>query len=180
MLDHVSPFSEEVDARFAVGSTADMDRAVAAARVAFDTGPWPRMSLDERIAVMQRLSALLVEAQDDVARLVSAEMGCPVTLSKGMQSIGTRMLLDSFIDLAPGYWRQELRQSVTGNGLVLREPVGVVAAIIPWNAPMLIAMIKLAPALLMGCTAVLKPALETPFDSQLLAELATRAGVRTC
>ncbi|WP_336812986.1 aldehyde dehydrogenase [Bosea sp. MMO-172] len=176
-VDVISPFSEKPIGRAVSASRTDIDSAVAAARAALDSGPWPRMQLAERMAILQRLSELLKVEQDRIARLVTAEMGCPITLSQGMQAAGPRVLLDSFLELAPRYPFTELRRSSTGNGLVIREPVGVVAAVIPWNAPMLIAMIKLAPALLAGNTVVLKPALETPFDSYLLAELAQKAGL---
>ncbi|MGV9711480.1 aldehyde dehydrogenase [Gordonia sp. NPDC003424] len=173
----ISPSTEEVIARVPQGTTADMDKAVAAARAAFDQGPWPRMALDERIAVLRKLSAKLEEKQDVAAELVSAEMGCPITLSTKMQSIGPRMLLDSFIELAPQYQWRDIRQSITGNALVTREPVGVVAAIVPWNAPLLITMIKLAPALLAGCTMIIKPTPQTPLDAYFLADLLAEVGL---
>ncbi len=173
----ISPSTEEVIARVPQGTTADVDKAVAAARAAFDQGPWPRMPLDERIAVLRKLSAKLEEKQDVAAELVSAEMGCPITLSTKMQSIGPRMLLDSFVELAPQYQWSDIRQSVTGNALVTREPVGVVAAIVPWNAPLLITMIKLAPALLAGCTMIIKPTPQTPLDAYFLADLLAEVGL---
>ena len=173
----ISPSTEKEIARVPVGTAADVDRAVAAARKAFDRGPWPRSTLDERITVLRNLSALLAEHQEDFASLVTAEMGCPIALSEKMQAIGPRMLLDSFLDIAPNYPWRSIRTSATGNGLVTREPVGVVAAIVPWNAPLLITMIKLAPALLAGATVVLKPTLATPLDSYLLAELIAASGV---
>ncbi|MFF2392433.1 aldehyde dehydrogenase [Nocardia sp. NPDC058114] len=173
----ISPATEEVLARVADGTEADIDAAVAAARTAFDSGPWPRMELTERIAVLTRVSEALAARQDEVARLISAEMGCPITLSTRMQSMGTRMLLDAFLELAPQYQWSDIRRSVTGNALVTREPVGVVAAVVPWNAPLQIAIIKLAPALLAGCTAILKPSPETAMSAYLLAEIFEQAGL---
>ncbi|MEV0063371.1 aldehyde dehydrogenase [Nocardia sp. NPDC050718] len=173
----VSPATEEVLARVADGAEADIDAAVAAARAAFDRGAWPRLELAERIAVLTRVSEGLAARQDEVARLISAEMGCPITLSTRMQSMGTRMLLDAFLELAPQYQWSDIRRSVTGNALVTREPVGVVAAIVPWNAPLQIAIIKLAPALLAGCTVVLKPSPETALSAYLLAEIFEQAGL---
>lgn len=172
-----SPTTEEAIAEVPSASRADIDRAVAAARLAFDKGPWPRLALEERRAVLRRLSAIFTERADDIAALVTEEMGCPITLSKSMQSAGARLLIDAFVDMAPDYEWQTLRQSVTGNGLVLRQPIGVVAAIIPWNAPLLTAMIKLAPALLAGCAVILKPAPESPLSAWLLAEMLTQAGL---
>ncbi|MFD6222328.1 aldehyde dehydrogenase [Nocardia asteroides] len=173
----VSPATEEPLARIAEGSAGDIDAAVAAARAAFDHGPWPRMELAKRSAVLTRVSEILAERQDEVARLISAEMGCPITLSTRMQSMGTRMLLDAFIELAPRYQWSDIRRSATGSALVTREPVGVVAAVVPWNAPLQIAIIKLAPALLAGCTAVLKPSPETAMSAYLLAEIFEQAGL---
>ncbi|ALJ21623.1 aldehyde dehydrogenase [Microbacterium sp. No. 7] len=176
-IDVVNPHTEQAFARVPEGERADIDRAVAAARDAFDDGPWPWMSLVERIAVLERLGVLIAERRDEIARLVTDEMGCPITLSLGMQATTPRLLVDSFVAMAPEYPWETLRESATGRALVVREPAGVVAAVIPWNNPMVIALIKLVPALLAGCTAVLKPAPETPLDSFLLAELFAEAGL---
>ncbi|MDQ0382538.1 aldehyde dehydrogenase [Amycolatopsis thermophila] len=176
-IEVISPFSEEVVARVPAGSRSDVDRAVAAAREAFDRGPWPGMSLAERSDVLRRVSAALAEQQDTVAALVSDEMGCPISLSRTMQSAGARLLLDSFLELAPRYEWSTVRRSATGNALVTREPVGVVGAVIPWNAPLLVTMLKLGPALLSGCTVVLKPSPEAPLDSYLFAEMLQSAGL---
>lgn len=177
MLGVVSPATEEMIASVPDVTEVDIDAAVAAARHAFDHGPWPRMALEERMAVLQRLSAELALHEADIAHLVSAEMGCPITLSTKMQAIGPRLLLDAFLDIAPSYAWADTRQSATGSSLVTREPVGVVAAIVPWNAPLLISMIKLAPALIAGCTMVLKPTSSTPLDAYLLAHLLEKVGL---
>ncbi|KFZ77065.1 aldehyde dehydrogenase [Amycolatopsis sp. MJM2582] len=177
VIEVVSPATEQAVARVPEAVEADVDAAVAAAREAFDNGPWPRLPLDERIAVLRKLSTELAAHESDVAHLVSAEMGCPITLSTKMQAMGPRLLLDAFLDLAPAYPWSDTRRSATGHALVTREPVGVVAAIVPWNAPLLITMIKLAPALLAGCTMVVKPSPETPLDAYLLGHLLERAGL---
>ncbi|HEX2316470.1 MAG TPA: aldehyde dehydrogenase [Thermomonospora sp.] len=176
-IEVISPFTEQVVARVPAAAKADAGRAVAAARDAFDRGPWPRTPLPERIEVLRRLGAALAERQELLASLVTEEMGCPITLSRTMQAAGPRLMLDAFLDLAPRYSFSTVRRSSTGNALVTREPVGVVAAIVPWNAPLLISMLKLAPALLTGCTVVLKPSPEAPLDSYLLAELLESAGL---
>lgn len=173
----VSPLTEEVIAEVPSAARADVDRAVTAARVAFDHGPWPRMSLEQRSEVLRRLGAILAERHGTLAQLVTDEMGCPITLARTMQATGPRLLLEAFLELAPDYPWTALRRSATGNGLVLRQPAGVVAAVVPWNAPQLTTMIKLAPALLAGCTMILKPAPETPLDAYLLAEMLEEAGV---
>ncbi|MFC4082949.1 aldehyde dehydrogenase [Amycolatopsis samaneae] len=177
VFEVVSPATEQILARVPEGVEADVDAAVAAARQAFDTGPWPRLPLEERIATLSKLSAELAAHEADAARLVSAEMGCPITLSTKMQAIGPRLLLDTFLDLAPAYPWNGTRRPATGHALVTREPVGVVAGIVPWNAPLLITMIKLAPALLAGCTMVVKPSPETPLDAYLLGSLLEKAGL---
>jgi acyl-CoA reductase-like NAD-dependent aldehyde dehydrogenase len=135
------------------------------------------MSLADRIEVLQRLSVCLGENQALIASLITAEMGCPISLSTTMQAGLPRLQLDNFIEVARSYPFSEVRTSTNGNALVVREPVGVVAAIVPWNAPLLVTMIKLAPALLAGCTVVLKPAPESPLDAYLLAEMLQRAGL---
>lgn len=173
----VSPTSEEKIAEVPAGAPKDVDRAVAAAREAFDSGPWPRLSLEERSEHLRRLSEVIEARVEIMAELVTEEMGCPITLSKAMQAAAPRVLLNEFIEMAPEYNWSELRQSATGSGLVMRHPIGVVAAVVPWNAPFLISMIKLAPAMLAGCTMVLKPAPETPLDAYLLAEMIEEAGL---
>ncbi len=176
-LTVTSPFTGKSIATLPAGSAADMDAAVAAARHAFDHGEWPRTSLDERVAVLRRLSGLIGERVEDFAGLVTDEMGCPISLSRGFQSVGAKLALDAFLELAPDYPWSSIREAVTGRALVVREPVGVVAAVVPWNAPLQISLMKLAPALLSGCTFVLKPDPKTPLNAYLLAELVDGAGV---
>ncbi|MBN9742701.1 aldehyde dehydrogenase [Amycolatopsis sp. A1MSW2902] len=176
-LEVISPFTEQVLASVPAGTPDDVDSAVAAAREAFDRGPWPRMELAERMAVVRRLRDLLAAQEETIATLVSEEMGCPIAQSRPMQAGGPRVLLDTFLELAPDYPWSEVRRTATGTSLVTAEPVGVVAAIVPWNSPMTVAMIKLAPALLAGCTVILKPSPEAPLDAYLLAEAAEEAGL---
>lgn len=176
-IEVISPATEHLVARVPAGVEADIDAAVGAARAAFDSGPWPRMSLAERIGVLRALSTELAAHEAQIAQLVTAQMGCPITLSTKMQAIGSRLLLDSFLDLAPEYPWSTTRRSATGSAQVTRGPVGVVAAIIPWDAPLLVTMIKAAPALLAGCTVVVKPSPETPLDGYLLAELLDKVGL---
>lgn len=177
IIDVISPATEEIIARVPEGVEADIDAAVGAARRAFDSGPWGRSDLAERMAVLSKLSAQFADRAEEIAQLVSAEMGCPISLSNTMQAVGPRLLLDAFLDLAASYPWTDARRSATGNALVTREAVGVVAAIVPWNAPLLTTMIKIAPALLAGCTVVHKPAPETPLSAYLLAEMLQDAGL---
>ncbi|WP_439945553.1 aldehyde dehydrogenase [Streptomyces sp. BBFR109] len=176
-IDVVSPFTEEVVARVPAGSRADVDRAVAAAREAFDHGPWPGLGLGERMAVLRRFAAVLADRHEEMAEIISYEMGCPISLSRTMQTTGARLLLDSFLELAPRYEWSTVRRSNTGNALVTREPVGVVAAVVPWNAPLLVTVLKLVPALLAGCTVVLKPSPEATLDTYLFADLLKDTGL---
>lgn len=172
----VSPYTEEVMAEVPSASLADIDRAVAAARDAFDNGPWPRMPLGERMAVLRELRRLLAEHQEPIARLITDEMGCPITQSRAIQAVNPVRVIDACLDVASDYPFRSVRTAETGSALVTREPVGVVAAVVPWNVPMGISMQKVVPAVLAGCTVVLKPAPQTALDAYLLGELVQRAG----
>ncbi|QYX76615.1 aldehyde dehydrogenase [Streptomyces akebiae] len=172
----VSPFTEEVVAEVPSASLSDIDRAVAAAREAFDNGPWPRMPLEARMAVLRELRRLLAERQEPIAQLITDEMGCPITQSRAIQAANPVRVIDACLDLAPDYPFRSIRSAETGRALVTREPVGVVAAVVPWNVPMSISIQKVVPAVLAGCTVVLKPAPQTSLDAYLLGELIERAG----
>ena len=176
-IEVVSPTSEEVIAAVPAASKVDMDRAVAAARDAFEHGRWPRTTLDERIAVLKRLADALDGSRDALASLITDEMGCPVTQSRTIQVPASRAILDAYLELAPNYPFRTVRRSATGAALVIREPAGVAAAVVPWNMPLATTMQKLAPALLSGCTVVLKPAPETPLDAYFLGEMLLGAGL---
>jgi acyl-CoA reductase-like NAD-dependent aldehyde dehydrogenase len=176
-IEVISPSTEEVVARVPSASRADVDAAVAAARQAFDSGPWPQTTLAERVAVLQRLRDSLVGQREAIAGLLTEEMGCPITQSLTAQADVARVILESSLELVARYPFSTVRPSSSGTALVTREPVGVVAAIVPWNVPQAITMHKLAPALLTGCTLILKPATETPLDAFLLADLLKAAGV---
>ncbi|MFI8975438.1 aldehyde dehydrogenase [Nocardia asteroides] len=177
LITVISPYTEQPIARVPAGSVADIDRAVAAARRAFDTGPWPRMSLDERIAVVHRLRDAVAARHDTIAELVTAEMGCTITQSRAMQAPGATALLDMYLEHAPTHPWSQVRPGPTINALVTREPIGVVAAIVPWNSPFVLSILKIAPALIAGCTVVLKPPPEAPLDSFVLAEAVIEAGI---
>jgi aldehyde dehydrogenase (NAD+) len=173
----VSPHTEEVIAKVPESREADVDRAVAAAREAFDNGPWPRMPAAERAAHMAQLSAILQSRSEEIAETITREMGSPISFSNLGQAMATNMVLDYFTGLAREYAFEELRQGMMGPCLVRHEPVGVVAAIVPWNVPLFTIMLKLAPALAAGCTIVIKPAPETPLDAYILAEACIAAGI---
>ena len=172
----VSPFTEQVIAELAAGGTQDIDRAVAAARDAFDSGPWPRATLKERMTVVAQLGKLLAERQADIADLITHEMGCPITQSLAIQATNPVRVIEAYLDVAAAYPFRSIREAPTGSALVTREPVGVVAAIVPWNVPMGISAQKVIPAVLAGCTVVLKPTPQTALDAYLLGELIEQAG----
>ncbi len=166
----------------AVGSTpeaaqADVDRAVEAARAALRSGPWAEMTAADRSAVMRRLHDLMVERADDLANLITAEVGSPILFSHFGQIGATHMVLDYFAGLTADYAFEDVRSGMLGPVVVRREPVGVVAGIIPWNVPLFITMLKFAPTLASGSTMVLKPAPETPVSAFVFAELCAEAGV---
>jgi len=178
VLEVVSPHSEQVVARVPEGSAGDIDAAVAAARRAFDEGPWPRLSPQERIDVVQVFSGLYAGKLAEMADLITLEMGSPTSFANLAQSPAPWMQIESFLAIAREFPWEEERPGALGSPVVVRrEPVGVVAAIPPWNVPQFTIMSKLVPALLAGCTIVVKPAQETPLDGYLLAELLTEAGV---
>jgi aldehyde dehydrogenase (NAD+) len=176
-IDVISPHTEEVIGRVPEGTEADIDKAVAAARQAFDHGPWPRMTPAERAEIVGRLAAIYAERQNDMAELVTAEMGSPALFSIFGQAAIPQMVLQYYVDLAGTYTWEEERQGMLGPVTVTTEPVGVVAAIVPWNVPQFTLMLKLAPALISGCTVVAKPSPETPLDTYLLAEWIKEAGI---
>ncbi|MEU5994331.1 aldehyde dehydrogenase [Spirillospora sp. NPDC047418] len=176
-IDVISPHTEEVIGRVPEGTEGDIDAAVAAARRAFDAGPWPRMTPAERAEIVGRLSAIYAERQQEMADLCTAQMGSPIMFSVFGQAAIPQMVLQYYVDLAATYAWEEERQGMLGPVTVTQEPVGVVAAIVPWNVPQFTLMLKLAPALIAGCTVVAKPSPETPLDTYLLAEWIKEAGI---
>ncbi len=177
-IEVISPHTEDVIARVAEASTDDVERAVATAREAFDTGDWPRLPVAERVAALRRFSDGYAARLADMAAVITEEMGSPITFSNLAQSPAPWMMLNSFIDVAEAFpWEESRTGVLSGEVIVRREPTGVVAAIVPWNVPQFVTMSKLAPALLTGCTIVVKPAPETPLDALLLADLLDEAGI---
>jgi betaine-aldehyde dehydrogenase len=176
-IEVVSPWSEDVIATVPSGSREDVDRAVAAARRALDAGPWPSMPIGERVAILERFRELLVEHSEELAQLITAEMGCPITQSRNIQVVNPVGILNEYLETAETYPFRSVRRSANGQALVMRAPVGVVAAVVPWNVPASLTAQKIVPALLAGCTVVLKPAPETPLDAYLMARFLSEAGL---
>jgi aldehyde dehydrogenase (NAD+) len=168
-----NPHTEEESGRVAAAVRSDIDAAVAAARTAFDSGPWPRMSVAERAAVLRGAAEYLRAGTDEIAGIITSEMGSPIAQSIGVQVPRAYQIWEYFAALAADYpWRQRRPSYDEVNAslelLIEREPVGVVAAIVPWNGPQIVAAMKLAPALIAGCTAVLKPSEEACLSFEYL------------
>ncbi|MGW7365806.1 aldehyde dehydrogenase [Streptomyces sp. NPDC054841] len=176
-IEVISPHTEQAIGRVPHASRADVDRAVAAARAAFDDGPWPRTTLAERIEIVGRIKDAIAVRHEEIARSISSQNGSPYSWSVLAQALGAMMVWDAAITVARDFTHEERRTGVLGPILVRREPVGVVAAVVPWNVPQFVAAAKLAPALLAGCTVVLKPSPESPLDAYILADIAREAGL---
>ncbi len=174
-LEVYSPATEELVGRTPIAAPADVDAAVAAARQAFDSGPWPRTTPAERAAVLATLSTLIERESGTLLPALTAEMGAPVSVVGMFQQGPTLSVLDYYAKLEFPW--EEKRYGIYGESLVTREPVGVVAAVIAWNLPLFLAINKLAPALLAGCTVILKTAPETPLAANHLGDLLVEAGV---
>ena len=176
LLEVVSPSTEEVVGRAPVAGPAEIDQAVAAARAAFADGPWSRMSLAERAGHLRRFAAELDARREQSVELQIDEMGGTRQFINANVD-GIRAFLERMIDDAEQVSLREVRDGTLGKVLVLREPVGVTAAITPWNSPVMVAVTKLFPSLLMGCPVVLKPAPESPLSAYVIAEAAAAAGL---
>jgi betaine-aldehyde dehydrogenase len=175
-LDVASPTTEEVFGRVPESTPADIDAAVAAAREAFENGPWPRMTVAERGEYLLRMVEVLRPRVEELTRLQIDEMGGPYVF---MQPI-TGGILNAVayeIGVASGIDRVEVRDGAAGKVIVRRDPVGVSAGIIPWNGPMPVLIGRMLPALLSGCTLVMKPAPETPLSGYVVAEALAEAGL---
>jgi betaine-aldehyde dehydrogenase len=174
----LSPHTEEAFLSVPEAQAADVNRAVAAARHAFDNGPWPRMSPAERAGYLGAIAGRLMEQTSALAHVWTNEMG----ITHGMaQYSGPTVagIFGYYAGLAGEFAFEEPREPSYGGGagLLVREPVGVVAAIIPWNAPLTLMGYKLAPALLAGCTIVLKSSPEAPIDGYIFAEICESVGL---
>jgi aldehyde dehydrogenase (NAD+) len=167
----INPATEAVAGTISMGSAQDVDRAVAAARRAFDS--YSRTTPAERLAMLERVLAAYNAHYDEIALAISTEMGAPITLARGSQTrIGVGHI-QAMIDVLKTFKFEELR----GNVRLVQEPVGVCALITPWNWPMNQVAAKVVPALAAGCTMVLKPSEYSPFSAILWAQVMHEAGV---
>ncbi len=173
----VSPHTEEPIGHAQVAGPEDVDAAVAAARQAFDSGPWPRMDPRERMSKIEELATIYAGHIDEMADLITAEMGSPRSFSRLGQAAGAASMMHLTLAAAGEFPWVERRQGVLGQAHLRRAPVGVVAAIVPWNVPQNLIMPKLIPALIAGCPVIIKPAPETPLDALWLAEMIEQVGL---
>jgi aldehyde dehydrogenase (NAD+) len=175
-LDVVNPATEEVIATFACAGQPDVDAAVAAARAALD-GPWGTLSARERGRLIWKIGERLMERADELARLETLHNGKPIFESRQVEVPAASECFQYYAGWADKIHGETI--PVKGNFLTytLREPVGVVAAIVPWNFPLVLTSWKVAPALACGNTVIIKPASQTPLTALALAEIAQEVGI---
>ena len=175
-MDVVNPATEEIVAKVPSAAVSDLDTAVSAARAAL-YGPWAKLSARERGRLVRRLGERLLDRADEVARLETLHNGKPISESRHIEIPAAAECFEYY-----GGWSDKVMGEtipVKGNYLAysLREPIGVVAAIVPWNFPLLLASWKVAPALACGNTVILKPASQTPLTALALGEIAIEVGL---
>ena len=177
-IDVISPATEELFVRVAEAQEADINRAVAAARQAFDHGPWPRMSHAERAVFLRAIAKKITERAEDIAVVWPNEAGVIHALAQAVH-VSVARTYDFYAGLADTFKFEERHKPLGGGeiGLLVREPVGVVAAIIPWNGPVMLIAYKIAPALLAGCSIVLKASPEAPGMAYIIAQIAEEVGL---
>ncbi|HXG94219.1 MAG TPA: aldehyde dehydrogenase family protein [Blastocatellia bacterium] len=171
MLDVINSTTEEVMGRVPEGTAEDINAAVAAARAAFDS--WSQTSPQERAAYLQRIAEGLVAKQNEIASIIAAEVGMPLPLATAVQAGLPAMVAGSYAKLLTEYQFEEQ----VGNSLIVKEAVGVVGCITPWNYPLHQVVAKVAPAIAAGCTVILKPSEVAPLTAFILAEIIDGAGL---
>ena len=176
LVEVINPTTEEPIGQAHLAGPADVDRAVRAARAAFDAGPWAASTPFERAAILSRAGELISARAASLARTITLEVGSPRAIAD-WQPVAARLYLDWHAAQAGTFPWEEERDGIRGPLLVRRQPVGVVGAIVPWNFPLALSFPKLAPALLTGCSVVLKPPEETPLFGSLVAEAFEEAGL---
>ena len=170
----INPSDEEVCAVISLGDQADLDAAVAAATRAFE--PWAATPIAERIALVERIHALYVERFDEIAEAMSLEMGAPIDFSKASQADAGEWHIANFLDAVKKFKFERPLDGDAPDNRILYEPVGVCGLITPWNWPMNQVTLKVIPAMLTGCTMVLKPSEIAPLSSMAFAQIIHDAG----
>lgn len=173
----VSPDTEEVAYTVAGAGPRDMDRAVEAARRAFDGSGWSDVQPEERIAAVERLADALDRRSAEIAEVWSRQMGALSVIAPIFTGIGTQNLRDAIAAGRRFPFETRVESQAAADARVVHEPVGVVAAITPWNVPYMLMTAKIGPALVAGCTIVMKPSPETPLEAYIIAECAEEAGL---
>ena len=176
-FDRVSPIDGRVVAQVASTDVADVDLAVAAARRSFESGAWSRQSPRERKRVLLRFAELILEHRDELALLETLDMGKPISDSLAVDVNSTARCIAWYAEAIDKIYDEVAPTGHDALALITREPVGVVAAIVPWNFPLIMAAWKIGPALAAGNSFILKPSEKSPFTAIRIAELAARAGI---
>lgn len=173
VIEVVNPATERVIATVPAAATDDADRAVRAAREAFPA--WSALSVDERVDYVERIAAAMAERSEEIAALVSSEQGMPMANARRVQAGLPIMVMQSYVGIGRDFANAEPER--VGHSLVVEEPIGVCTFITPWNYPLHQTVGKVAPALVAGCTMILKPSSETPLNAFLLAEIIDSVGL---
>ncbi|MCI0660322.1 MAG: aldehyde dehydrogenase family protein [Acidobacteria bacterium] len=171
LIDVINSTTEEVMGRIPEGAPADIDEAVAAAKAAFRK--WSTAPIEERAKYLAQISEKLVERRDEIAAIIASEVGMPLPLATAVQAGMPAMNMGSYAKMLGEFQFEEK----IGNALVVKEPVGVVGCITPWNFPLHQVVAKVAPALAAGCTVVLKPSEVAPLTAFILAEIVDQIGL---
>ena len=178
MIDVINASTEDVMFQVAEAKAEDMAKAVGAAREAFDHGPWPHLSHAERAEYLRKIATSLEERSLEISEIWSGQMGVLHSMAKA-GGAGFGNPFRTYAKLADDFEFEERHPPTSGGnvGLLVREPVGVVGAIIPWNGPIGLIAHKVAPALLAGCTVILKASPEAPGEAYVFAEIAEAIGI---
>ena len=170
-IEVVNPTTEQEIGSVPIGDVTDVNKAIKAARLAFPS--WSESSIEERQGYLNALSAAIGERGEEIAELITSEVGTPINYSR-MAMVGTpRVVSRSYAKILDSFeWEEEMR-----NSLIVKEPIGVVGMITPWNFPLHQIIGKVAPALAAGCTMVLKPSKEAPLNAFLLADIMDEIGL---
>ena len=170
-IEVINPANEEIIGSVPVGSAADVEVAVAAAKAAFLE--WSNTSIEERVDFLNMLSQAIKERTEELTELITSEVGTPINYCRGAMVGTPRVVTRSYAKILENYeWEEEVR-----NSLIVKEPIGVVAMITPWNYPLHQIIGKVAPAIAAGCTMVVKPSKEAPLNSFVLADIIHEIGL---
>ena len=176
-IELVAPHTGQAYGHVPDGSVADIDAAVAAARKAFDEGPWPRMTRAERADIMDKLADVMERRADELAQICTQESGSLLVMNQHVNVPWAINCVRYFANLVRERDEESPRAALTTEATIREVPVGVAGVIVPWNVPLIGGAAKWAPAMAAGCTVVHKPSPETPLDAYIIAEAMIEAGV---